>query len=103
MYDDPTHIRDREIKLRLNDAELDLVDALARYNQRQRATFIRELLVSNLWRSPELGLAAPRPEPVAPTIATGAEAELISRSPACARSRARSTRGRKCSGRYLPM
>ena len=26
-------------------------------------TFIRELLVSNLWRSPELGLAAPRPEP----------------------------------------
>ncbi|MEJ7625052.1 MAG: phosphoenolpyruvate carboxykinase (GTP) [Pyrinomonadaceae bacterium] len=26
-------------------------------------TFIRELMVSNLWRSPELGLAAPRPEP----------------------------------------
>jgi phosphoenolpyruvate carboxykinase (GTP) len=26
-------------------------------------TFIRELLVSSLWRSPELGLAAPRPEP----------------------------------------
>ncbi|HJS52614.1 MAG TPA: phosphoenolpyruvate carboxykinase (GTP) [Pyrinomonadaceae bacterium] len=26
-------------------------------------TFIRELLVSNLWRSPELGLATPRPEP----------------------------------------
>jgi phosphoenolpyruvate carboxykinase (GTP) len=26
-------------------------------------TFIRELLVSNLWRSPELGLAAPRAEP----------------------------------------
>ncbi len=25
-------------------------------------TFIRELPVSNLWRSPELGLAAPRPE-----------------------------------------
>ena len=27
-------------------------------------TFIRELLVSNLWRSPELGLAPPRPEPI---------------------------------------
>ena len=26
-------------------------------------TFIRELTVSSLWRSPELGLAAPRPEP----------------------------------------
>jgi len=25
-------------------------------------TFIRELLLSNLWRSPELGLAAPRPD-----------------------------------------
>jgi phosphoenolpyruvate carboxykinase (GTP) len=32
-------------------------------------TFIRELLVSNLWRSPELGLAAPRPEPVEETKA----------------------------------
>ena len=29
-------------------------------------TFIRELLVSNLWRSPQLGLAAPRPEPAEP-------------------------------------
>jgi phosphoenolpyruvate carboxykinase (GTP) len=27
-------------------------------------TFIRELLVSNLWRSSELGLATPRPEPI---------------------------------------
>jgi phosphoenolpyruvate carboxykinase (GTP) len=26
-------------------------------------SFIRELLVSSLWRSPELGLAAPRVEP----------------------------------------
>ena len=32
-------------------------------------TFIRELLVSNLWRSPELGLAAPRPEPEEITMA----------------------------------
>jgi phosphoenolpyruvate carboxykinase (GTP) len=32
-------------------------------------TFIRELLVSNLWRSPELGLATPRPEPVEETKA----------------------------------
>jgi phosphoenolpyruvate carboxykinase (GTP) len=35
-------------------------------------TFIRELLVSNLWRSPELGLAAPRPEPaVTKAVAKG--------------------------------
>jgi phosphoenolpyruvate carboxykinase (GTP) len=31
-------------------------------------TFIRELLVSNLWRSPELGLAAPRVEPADKTF-----------------------------------
>lgn len=29
---------------------------------RKEMTFIRELLVSNLRRSPELGLTAPRPE-----------------------------------------
>ncbi len=34
-------------------------------------TFIRELLVSNLWRSPELGLATPRPEPAEPVKAVG--------------------------------
>ena len=32
-------------------------------------TFIRELLVSNLWRSKELGLATPRPEPTETTKA----------------------------------
>jgi hypothetical protein len=34
-------------------------------------TFIRELLVSNLWRSSELGLATPRPEPVESLKAAG--------------------------------
>ncbi|MBK9215650.1 MAG: phosphoenolpyruvate carboxykinase (GTP) [Chloracidobacterium sp.] len=34
-------------------------------------TFIRELLVSNLWRSPELGLAASRPEPEGAVKAAG--------------------------------
>lgn len=34
-------------------------------------TFIRELLVSNLWRSPELGLATPRPEPAEEVKAVG--------------------------------
>ena len=38
-------------------------------------TFIRELLVSNLWRSPELGLAAPRPEPADKVFAKTKELE----------------------------
>lgn len=50
MYDDPTHIRDHEIKVRLNDDELAVVDALARYNQRQRATFIRDLVMASVAR-----------------------------------------------------
>lgn len=50
MYDDPSHIRDREIKVRLNDDELAVVDALARYNRRQRAAFIRDLLMASVAR-----------------------------------------------------
>ncbi|WP_458068666.1 ribbon-helix-helix protein, CopG family [Rhodanobacter sp. BL-MT-08] len=50
MYDDPSHIRDREIKVRLNDEELAVVDALARYNRRQRAAFIRELVMASVAR-----------------------------------------------------
>lgn len=50
MYDDPAHIRDHEIKVRLNDDELAVVDALARYNQRQRATFIRDLVMASVAR-----------------------------------------------------
>ncbi len=40
-------------------------------------TFIRELLVSNLWRSPELGLAAPRPEPADKTFQETKEKEAV--------------------------
>lgn len=50
MYDDPAHIRDREIKVRLNDEELAVVDALARYNRRQRAAFVRELVMASVAR-----------------------------------------------------
>jgi phosphoenolpyruvate carboxykinase (GTP) len=37
-------------------------------------TFIRELLVSNLWRSPELGLAVPEPESLG-TVRAAAKAD----------------------------
>ena len=50
MYDDPTHIRSHEIKVRLNDEELALVNALARFNQRQRAVFMRELVMGAVAR-----------------------------------------------------
>lgn len=50
MYDDPTHIRAHEIKVRLNDDELALVEALARFNRRQRAAFVRELVMASVKR-----------------------------------------------------
>jgi hypothetical protein len=50
MYDDPAHIRAHEVKVRFNDDELALVDALAKFNRRQRAAFIRELLLATIDR-----------------------------------------------------
>ncbi|MCI1124790.1 MULTISPECIES: hypothetical protein [Stenotrophomonas maltophilia group] len=48
MYADPTHIRDHEVKVRLNEEEFAVVDALARYNQQQRAVFVREILLAGV-------------------------------------------------------
>lgn len=50
MYDDPTHIRDHVVPVRLNDEELRLVDALAQYNRRQRAAYIRDLVLASVAR-----------------------------------------------------
>ncbi|MFC4526378.1 hypothetical protein ISN76_13100 [Dyella halodurans] len=48
MYADPTHLRNKVIKVRLNDDERDLVDALARVNKTQPAVLLRELVLQGL-------------------------------------------------------
>jgi uncharacterized protein YeeX (DUF496 family) len=48
MYADPRHIRDHEVKVRLNEDELHLLEALAQYNQTQRAVLARELILDAL-------------------------------------------------------
>ncbi|MFL9582393.1 hypothetical protein [Stenotrophomonas sp. AB1(2024)] len=48
MYADPTHIRDNEVKIRLNDDELAVIEALARFNQQQRAVFVRKVLLAGV-------------------------------------------------------
>lgn len=48
MYADPSHIRDHVIKVRLNDAELGLLEALTRFNQAQLAAFARDLILAQL-------------------------------------------------------
>lgn len=48
MYDDPSHIHDIPVKIRLNDAQYDAVRALARLNGRQLAAFCRDLLLQGV-------------------------------------------------------
>ena len=50
MYADRTHLRDHEVKVRLNEDELHLLEALAQYNKTQRAVLARELILSALSR-----------------------------------------------------
>jgi hypothetical protein len=48
MYDDPTHLRNKVIKVRLNDDERELVAVLARINKRQPAVLLRDLVLQGL-------------------------------------------------------
>lgn len=45
MYADPTKIRAHVIKLRLNDAESALIDALVGYTGEQKAALLRDMLL----------------------------------------------------------
>ena len=44
MCENPKHIRDREVKVRLDDAAYDLLNAMATYGRQQRAVLARELI-----------------------------------------------------------
>lgn len=48
MYANPKHIRDREVKVRLDDAAFELLDAMATFSRRQRAVLARELIEEGL-------------------------------------------------------
>ena len=45
MYTDPSLIREHVVKLRLNDPEAELIDALVNYTGQQKAALLRELLL----------------------------------------------------------
>ena len=46
MYSDPSLIRDTVIKVRLNEPETELIDAVVKYTGQQKSTLIRELFMS---------------------------------------------------------
>ncbi|WP_299940494.1 hypothetical protein [uncultured Microbulbifer sp.] len=48
MYADPKHIKDREIKLRVDDATYELIEALAKFNRTQKAVLVREFVEAQL-------------------------------------------------------
>lgn len=58
MYANPKHIRSNEIKIRLNDDEMRLIEALATFNQQQRAVFARELMIDALKNMVDLEVEA---------------------------------------------
>lgn len=45
MYADPSLIREHVVKLRLNDTEAELIDALVNYTGQQKAPLLRDLLL----------------------------------------------------------
>ncbi len=47
-YEDPTHLRNKVIKVRLNEDERELVAVLARLNKRQPAVLLRDLVLEGL-------------------------------------------------------
>lgn len=45
MYTDPSLIRENVVKLRLNENESELIDALVNYTGQQKAPLLRDLLL----------------------------------------------------------
>lgn len=45
MYADPSNIRDVVIRVRLNEAEAKLLDAVTEYTGQQKSTLMRELFI----------------------------------------------------------
>ena len=45
MYADPSLIREHVVKLRLNEPEAELIDALVNYTGQQKAPLLRDLLL----------------------------------------------------------
>lgn len=50
MYGNPNHLKDREIKLRVDEATYNLIEALALFKRTQKAVLIRDIVESALER-----------------------------------------------------
>lgn len=63
MYSDPTLIRRHTVKVRFNDREAELVNALVNFTGEEKAAFIRSLILDRaqevLFHASESAMAAP--------------------------------------------
>lgn len=50
MYDDPRHLRDHVVKVSLNEDEMELLGAIAKFNGHQKSPLARKLLLDGLRR-----------------------------------------------------
>jgi hypothetical protein len=48
MYADPKHLRDHEIKLRVDEDTFHLIEAMARFSRTQKAVLVRDLVKAAL-------------------------------------------------------
>lgn len=51
MYTDPSNVRDNVVKLRFNDSEAALIDAVVNYTGQQKAAFLRDLVLEAAQRA----------------------------------------------------
>ena len=71
MYADPKHIRDHIIKVRLNEAEVRLLAALAEFNRVQIATFARSLVIEQMTEQQKQGVIHDGLAPDSAPLASG--------------------------------
>ena len=48
MYSNPKHVRDHEIKVRVDEATFNLIEAAAEFHRTQKAVLARELIEAGL-------------------------------------------------------
>lgn len=71
MYADPSLIREHVVKIRLNDTEADLIEALVNYTGQQKAPLLRDMLLeqARLVLTGDANYAAPAAQNEGPQLA----------------------------------
>ncbi|WKT59132.1 hypothetical protein Q2E61_09345 [Microbulbifer thermotolerans] len=58
MYANPKHLKDHEIKLRVDEETYNLIEAIAKFNRTQKAVLVREFVEAQLAKLAEENINA---------------------------------------------